>query len=205
MMHAQSRPGRSERWRALGILLGVLALAYLLLLHPWWTRPMLHLGDEIKDLGERDARVQALLQQAPEIAARLSRFEADSAAGFMPEANVQLATAALVRHLETTVQRASPGNRSCAISNRTPLADPRPERFARALVQVRLVCGNAELATVLHALEHGHPRLFVDNLNIIAQRQSRLGSSSGGLDVSFELYGYLQPDPGADVESGHVR
>jgi len=202
MTRMQPTPERGARWRALGILLSVLGVAYLALLHPWWTQPMLRLGGEIENLREREARVQALLQQAPEIAARLSRLEGAHAAGFMSEANVQLATAALVRHLETTVQQASPGNRSCAISNRTPLAEPRPERFARALVQVRLVCGNTELVAVLHALERGHPRLFVDNLSIIAQRQPRLGGSGGGLDVSFELYGYLQPS--LDEETAHA-
>ena len=38
------------------------------------------------------------------------------------------------------------------------------------VVQVRLRCGNPQLAQVLHSLESGAPRLFVDNLNLIAQR-----------------------------------
>ena len=50
---------------------------------------------------------------------------------------------------------------------------------------------------MLHALEAGTPRMFVDNLNVLAQRyffmpgQSR--SQSGGLDVSFDLYGHIAP------------
>jgi general secretion pathway protein M len=48
-------------------------------------------------------------------------------------------------------------------------------------------------------VESGTPRLFVDNLNILAQRYffapGRGGNQSGGLDVSFDLYGYLRPLP----------
>jgi general secretion pathway protein M len=64
-------------------------------------------------------------------------------------------------------------------------------------VQVRLRCGTPELAAVLHALESGSPRLFVDNLNILAQRYffmpGQNANQAGGLDVSFDLYGYLRP------------
>jgi len=202
-MSARPEPAisRSDRWRALGLLLGALALAYGLLIHPWWTLPMLRLGDDINALRERAARVQALLAQAPEIASAVVELQDDTAAapGFLREANVQLATAALVQHLETTVREISPGNRSCAIMNRTPLADPRAGRFQRAAVQVRLACGNAELGAVLYALESGHPRLFIDNLNVIAQRQQRpaSGGGGGGVDVSFDLYGYLPPSAAA--------
>jgi len=192
---------RSERWRALGLLFAALALVYCVLIHPWWTLPMLRLGDDVNALRERDARVQALLAQAPEIESSLAQLQADTAdaPGFLREANVQLATAALVRHLETTVREVSPGNRSCQVMNRTPLADPRAGRFQRAAVQVRLACGNAELGAVLYALESGQPRLFVDNLSIIAQRQQRpaSGGGGGGVDVSFDLYGYLPPSTAA--------
>jgi general secretion pathway protein M len=119
--------------------------------------------------------------------------------GFLPEATPELATAGLVQRLEGVVAQASPGNRSCAITNRSPMTDQRPERFPRVTVQVRLRCGAPELAAVLHELESGSPRAFVDNLNILAQRyfympgQGR--ASSGGLDVSFDLYGYIRPRP----------
>jgi len=199
------RISRAERWRALGVLLGALALAYGVLIHPWWTVPMLRLGDELAVLRERDARIRALLGQEAQIQATLAQLQADHAGadapGFMPEANVQLATAALVQRLENAVRAASPGNRSCAVLNRTPLTEPSAERFPRAAVQVRLACGNAELGRVLHALESGHPRLFVDHLSVFAQRRTRLASSGsgGGVEAGFELYGYLAPR-GASID-----
>lgn len=190
-----------DRWLALAILAGALALAYLLLVHPWWTAPMLRTNADIAALQQRDLRVRMELRQAPAVQQRLEQARAQTSRvpGFMPEANVQLATAALVQRLESAVLEASPGNRSCAITNRSPMTDARRDRFPRAAVQVRLNCGNPELTAVLHSLESGSPRLFVDNLNILAQRFQFTGNqtSGGGLDVSFDLYGYLQPAPGA--------
>ncbi len=189
-----------DRWLALGLLLAVLLLAYTVFVHPWWTAPMLQLGERIDALQQRDQRIRAQLKQAPEVARRLAEATQRQATtpGFLPEGSAELATAGLIQRLEQVVGEASPGNRSCAITNRSPLAGQRAsERFTRVVVQVRLRCGNAELAQVLHSLESGAPRLFVDNLNVLAQRMyfapGVRNTGEGGLDVSFDLYGYLPP------------
>jgi general secretion pathway protein M len=198
-------PADRDRWLALGLLLAVLGLAYLLLVHPWWTVPMLATGDRVAALQERELRLRTELQQAPEVQRRLQQVQAEQRRrpGFLPEETPERATAGLVQRLETVVAQASPGNTSCAISNRSPLAESRPERFPRVTVQVRLRCGAPELASVLHALESGTPRMFVDNLNVLAQRYFFLpgqGRAQGaGLDVSFDLYGYIAPPPGREV------
>jgi general secretion pathway protein M len=191
-----------DRWVALGLLVAALALAYFVLLHPWWTVPMLGVESRIDDLQQRELRVRTQLQQAPEVEKRLAQVQAANRnrPGFLPEATPELATAGLVQRLEAVVQQASPGNRSCAITNRSPLTETRPaERFPRVSVQVRLRCGAPELASVLHALEGGSPRVFVDNLNILAQRYfympGQARANSGGLDVSFDMYGYIPPRP----------
>jgi len=200
-----------DRWLALGLLLGVVLLAYLVLIHPWWTQPMRALGSRIDTLQERELRVRRELEQAPQVRAELERARAamDEVPGFMPQAGVELATAALVQRLESAVLEASPGNRSCAISNRSPIAGQRSDRYPRATVQVRLRCGNPELVAVLHALETGTPRLFVDNLNILSQRHTlAAGATSGGIDVSFDLSGYVLPpagSPPAGTASGNAR
>lgn len=197
-----------DRWLALGILAGLLLLAYLVLVHPWWTVPMLEVEGRIDDLQQRDLRARMELRQAPEVDKRLQavRAEAERVPGFMPQRSPELATSALVQRLETAVLEASPGNRSCAIINRSPLTEARQQRFPRVAVQVRLRCGNPELATVLHSLESGSPRLFIDNLNVLTlgNFRSRRGMETqggGGLDVSFDLYGYLQPAPGAATDA----
>lgn len=207
-----TQPFDRDRWIALGLLLAALALAYGLLVHPWWTVPMRAVNERIEGLRERDLRLRMQVAQAPQVTARLTQVMQRLAnePGFLPESSTELATAGLVQRLETVVAQASPGNRSCAITNRSPLAEPGRERFARVVVQVRLNCGSPELAAVLHSLESGAPRLFVGNLNVLARRYffapgatgNTGGSRDGGLDVSFDLYGYLRPDatvPAANV------
>ncbi len=195
-----------ERWIALGLLAGVLLVAYFALIHAWWTVPMLELQDRIDGLQERDARARATLAQAPEIRKRLAavREQAARVPGFMAESTTEQATAGLIQRLDTAVLEASPKNRSCAIQTRSPITEPRKERFPRAVVQVRLRCGTPELAAVLHSLESGSPRLFVDNLNITAQRfyfTPEQAPTSGGLDVSFDLYGYVAPPAGGTPDA----
>jgi general secretion pathway protein M len=187
-----------DRWLALGLLGLALLLAYAVLVHPWWTVPMLDAGERVKSLQERELRLRMQLQQAPQVAQRLGQLRAGQAdrPGFLPESNPELATASLIQRLETAVAQASPGNRSCIITNRSPLEADTRERYTRVVVQVRLRCGTPELAAVLHSLESGAPRLFIDNLNVLAQRMyfspgRGPPDNSGGLDVSFDLYGYL--------------
>ncbi|MEO8364749.1 MAG: type II secretion system protein GspM [Pseudoxanthomonas sp.] len=188
-----------DRWLALGLLLAVLAVVYLLLVHPWWTAPMMQVDQDIADSRDRELRVRTQLQQAPQVEKQLAAALAQQAKrpGFLAEASTELATAGLVQRLENVVVQASPGNRSCAITNRSPMPQATRERFDRVVVQVRLRCGTPELAAVLHSLESGTPRLFVDNLNVLSQHYSYLanmgGGNSAGLEVSFDLYGYLRP------------
>lgn len=186
-----------DRWLALGLLVTVLLLGYLVLVHPWWTQPMLEVNERIQALRERELRVRTQLQQAPAVEKQLAAALALQAQrpGFLGEASTELATAGLVQRLESVVKEASPGNRSCGIANQSPLPQAAGERFARVAVQVRLRCGTPELAAVLHALESGSPRLFVDNLNILSSNYAYMApeGGTGGLDVTFDLYGYLKP------------
>lgn len=201
-----------DRWLALGLLAATLALAYLVLVHPWWTVPMLAQSERIDTLQQRELRARMQLQQATQVRQALARVreQQQRSAGFLPESTAELATAGLIKRLETVVAEASPGNRACAIANRSPLTEPGSERYVRVAVQVRLRCGVPETAAVLHALESGAPRLFVDNLNMLAQRYFAMADQagqqgSGGLDVSFDLYGYLRPAPNAARSPGAAR
>ena len=190
-----------DRWVALALLLAVLALGYALLVHPLWTRPMLEVGERIDGLRERELRLRMREQQVPLVQERLRELEASQGdrPGFLVADTPELATAGLVQRLESAVSEVSPGNRSCAISNRSPLRPDHGGAYVRVAVEVRLVCGTAELAAVLHALESGSPRLFVDNLDVLAQRMYGAGGATpqdtGGVDASFDLSGYL-PVPG---------
>lgn len=194
-MPVQTTP--RDRWLALALLLAVLALAYLLLVHPFFTVPWRAIDQEIVALQERQHRVQVQIDQRPEVSARLQQVQQAlrERPGFLPEATAEAAAAALSSRVQDVVLSASPGNRGCVVSNRTPMPDNRTEAsYVRVALQVRLRCGVDETASVLHALETGAPRLFVENLNMLAQRFQQSTEEAGtGLDVSFELIGYLQP------------
>ena len=198
-----------ERWLALGLALTTALLAYALLIHPWWTVPMQETNARITQLQERNQRLLAQVAQQGLVQKRLQQAQQALASqpGFLPEPTVELATAGLVQRLETVVAQASPGHRSCAISNRSPVPQQAKEAYTRVTVQVRLRCGTPELTAVLHALEAGTPRLFIENLNVLAQRffftgaAAEGGGADGGLDVSFDLVGYLRP-AGLDAAVG---
>jgi len=189
---------KRDRWLALGLLAAALALAYGVLIHPWFTVPMGEVEDRIDTARERELRLRMQIKQAPQVQQRLQQARTALARtpGFLTERSPELATAALVQRLEAVVAQASPGKRACEITNRSPLQEPARENYPRVTVQVRLRCGTPELANVLHALEGGTPRLFVGNLNVLAQRVffgPGQSGSQGGLDVSFDLYGYMPP------------
>lgn len=193
-------PPARDRWLALALLLIVLGLAYLLLVHPWFTVPWRAIDQEIVALQERQQRVQAQLDQQPQVEARLRevRDSLRQRPGFLGESTAEGAAAALGARVQDAVLSASPGNQACVVSNRTPMPDNRSDAtHTRVAMQVRLRCGVEEMANVLHTLETGSPRLFVENLNILAQRFQQSPDEAGtGLDVSFELVGYLQPGTG---------
>ena len=194
-----------DRWLALALLATVVALAYLLVVHPLFTAPLRAADDRIAGLLQRDARARGVLAQRALIDQRMAQLgAAGGTAGFLSEPTAELATAALIQQLERVVAEASPGNRGCAIVNRAPEENrlQAAERYRRVAVQVRLRCGNAETLTVLHMLESTRPYLFVDLLSITAQRFFAVPGANqpqeGGLDVNFQLYGYLLPtaEPG---------
>jgi general secretion pathway protein M len=187
-----------DRWLAVGLLAAALALAYAVLIYPWFTVPLQAVEDRIDTARERELRLRMQIKQSPLVQQRLQQARAVLARtpGFLPESSPELATAALVQRLETVVSQASPGRRACEITNRSPLQEPSREKYPRVTVQVRLRCGTPELANVLHSLEGGAPRLFVGNLNVLGQRvffNPGQSGMQGGLDVSFDLYGYLKP------------
>ncbi len=189
-----------ERWRTAGWLLLAVLLAYLLLVHWWFTAPMSELGSEVRDLAAQAQSLRAEVAQRPALEQQLARLQAyeTNHPGFLPEASQELASAGLVQRLEQVVATASPNPNACQITARTPAQASATEPYARVVVQVRLRCGMGELAAVLHALESNDPQLFIDNLDLLSRRSylAATPDNSGAMDVSFDLYGYLRSLPG---------
>jgi general secretion pathway protein M len=191
-----TRPA-TERWRAFGATLAILLLAYLVLLHWWFTAPMLQMGGEIEEMRTQELQLRSEAAQRPKLEQRLAQVRAFEAGnpGFLPEENKELASAGLVQKLQQVVAAASPNPNACQITAQTPTDMPSKEPFPRVMVQVRLRCGMAELGAVLHALESGSPQLFIDNLDLLSRRSYLVAGSSdagGAIDVTMDLYGYLK-------------
>jgi general secretion pathway protein M len=185
-----------DRSRTLALAFAVLLLGYLVLLHWWFTAPMLRMGGEIEVLRAQEQSLRLESAQRPKLEQRLAQVRAFEAGnpGFLPEANKELASAGLVQRLQQVVSSASPNPNACQITAQTPTDMPTQEPFPRVMVQVRLRCGMRELSAVLHALESGSPQLFIDNLDLLSRRSYLVagGENAGALDVSFDLYGYLK-------------
>ena len=189
----------AERWRVLGFVALGIALLYLLLVHWWFTAPMLSMGEQIRELRDQEQALRAQAAQRPQLEARLAEVRQFEAAnpGFLPENSKELASAGLVQRLQQVVSAASPNPNACQITAQTPTDMPSQEPYPRVMVQVRLRCGMGEFAAVLHALESGSPQLFIDNLDLLSRRSYlTAGGDSVGLDVSFDLYGYLKTAQG---------
>lgn len=196
-----ARLERSRLLRGFGGLLVLGGLAYGALLHWWWTAPMLAMGEEIAALRDEELALRMESSQRDELRTRLlalvQQFE-QGQPGFLPEANRELAGAALVQRVEAVLATASPG-KHCKLTARTPVESNAKEPFMRVMVQVRLNCDMADLAAVLHALESGSPQLFVDNLDLLSRREflGAAEAAGGNMDVSFDLYGYLKTSAAA--------
>lgn len=203
-----SARARTERWLALLLLLAALVLVYFVGLHWWWTAPQLALGQQIEELRLQEQRLRMHATQMPELQDRLAGLQERqaAAAGFLREANAELATAGLIQRLEEVMQQTVPDRQRCQLTGRTPTAGQSQERFPRITIQVRLRCGMEDVGKVLHALESGQPELFVDNLLISARQAGRRrgpGVQEGAeLEVAFDLYGYLGSRGGGQRPGG---
>lgn len=194
----------AERLRPL-LLLGVAAaLGYVLLVHWWWTVPMLALGDRIAAVRDEELALRMEGQQIPDLQARLAEVRAAEAAnpGFLAEPDKDLATAALVQRLESDVRRVAPNPVACEVVARTPIEAASSDPYPRVTVNIRLRCDAGTLGALLHALESGSPQLFVDNMalnSMAAFFGGGAGQADSRVDVVFDLYGYLRPPPPAPV------
>ncbi len=193
-----SASAQAMRWKVFAIIGLIAVLAYFLLVHWWFTAPMLSMGEQISDLRTQELQYRMEASQRNALEKKLAEVRQQQAATphFLPEANKELASAALVQRLEQVVKTASPNPNACQIVARTPTDNPIKEDFQRVTVQVRLRCGMTETSSILHSLEGGSPQLFIDNLELLSRASyNNLGQPGGAVDVTFDLFGYIQAAP----------
>ncbi len=194
----------SERWKVLAVLALTVLLAYLLFVHWWFTAPMMGMGDQINQLRDQELQSRMEASQRPALEKKLGEVRQQQAQTphFLPEANKELASAALVQRLEQVVSAASPNPNACQITARTPTDNILSEDFQRVTVRVNLRCGMAEMASIMHSLEGGSPQLFIDNLELLSRSSyNNSGPAGGAVEVVFDLFGYIQSPPEKQAKS----
>jgi general secretion pathway protein M len=188
----------SERWKVFAVLALIAVLAYFVLVHWWFTAPMMGMGEQINQLRDQELQYRMEASQRSALEKKLVdvRQQQSLSPHFLPEANKELASAALVQRLEQVVSAANSNPNACQITARTPTENALKEDFQRVTVQVRLRCGMTEMANIMHSLEGGSPQLFIDNLELLSRASyNNSGPIGGAVEVVFDLFGYIQAPP----------
>ena len=189
---------RRDRWLALALLLAVLGLAYLLLVHPGSpsrcvrSMPMSPPCANASRACRRSCSSSRRSNSAFALPARHCRRP-----GFLREARRSCRRCG--RPAAGCGGDGQPGQPQ--LHHQQPhAADRQPaRRRVRARRHAGALLRGGRTGHRAAQPETGSPRLFVDNLNLIAQRFQQSPNESGlGLDVSFELAGYLLPGAAAD-------
>ncbi len=188
--------------KVLAVVLALIALmlVYLLGLHWWFVAPLREYRNQIVELRDEEARFRAMAQQRYTITQALAQVRAfeEENPGFLPQANFDLAAAALIGRLQEQIDGLRAGE-ACLLVSRTPSRNPPRARgedapaFEKVTVKVRMRCEMEYFGSLLHGLESGSPQLFVAELTIVGRRapNTRNQDNQGSLDVNFDMYGYL--------------
>ena len=176
---------------ALLLLLGLVAAAVLL---PWWSQMRIY-EERIEELTDRWQRFQNMNARRPLLEARLKQInQRHQTNNYTIEAATPAVAAA---NLQKAVKQAVESSGGQLVSTQN-LPQVMEEGHARIAIRVRMNSDMGVLAEVLHNLEGGRPLLFVENLTIRARKAYRRRGvkkvRQQGLDIKFELSGYLRED-----------
>jgi general secretion pathway protein M len=196
---------REQRIAALGLLALLLAAVYGLLVHSWFTGPMLEMGERLATLGEQQQRYTALLGQRDGLRQRLQqeRVASSDAGSLLPGQDSSAAAAELMQRVSAQVKRLEKVGPGCVVVQRMPIiAEPLADAAYRPVkLSLDLECAIEPLTQLLHSLEYARPLLLVDQLDIARARQAEGKPAGGRLTVHLLITGYMAagPTPGAAV------
>ncbi|MDD5034550.1 MAG: type II secretion system protein GspM [Methylococcaceae bacterium] len=180
---------------ALGLLIGVLILAYVAVLNPLMAIG----GDYSERIEELEFKLQKMRKTAAEKEHWLKRLEEIKQQGETEGRFISRDTAALASaDLQTRIKEAVNQAGGELISTQV-IPERKEEQFTRIAVKLRMTGSTPMLRDVLHAFESGNPILFVENLNIrpirIIQPQlpgAKAPKVADKLSVDFDVVGYMR-------------
>lgn len=186
----------ASRTVALALLIGLGVAAYGLVVDPL-MRSYRETDAAIAQASLSLARYEAIAGSGSQFEAQLDRLERHQAQSgiYLTGATDALAAAKLQEKVSATIQENGGNLRSIQILPVESDGD-----FRRVAVRVRINARIEPLFRILYSLEAGEALLFIDNLDIKADRRRRRkqGSQSSPddptLSVRFDLFGYLKPE-----------
>lgn len=182
-----------SRLLALGLLLGVLALLYLVI-----VAPLAGLAQEYNESAEsaqfRLEKLRRVAAQKNGLIQRLEQVRADAQNddSFLARTTAALASAELQTQIKQAVSEAGGELTSTQV-----IPEHHEERFTRVGVKVRMNGSTDVLKDVLYRFESARPFLFVENLNIRPIRMPRNPALKNQpmpdkLSVDFDVVGYMR-------------
>lgn len=183
-------------WVALGLLIAVLGIVYLVFFHLPFVSVHMEQNERIATLKEQLNRYRVAAAQRPELEEQLERVRRYQRTNdyFLRESSRGQAAAQLTNRLKQLVQANARTENSCRVLSTQPQQSREAEQFERVTVETRLRCDIEDMLPVLYELENGVPLVFLDDITI---NQQRIRARGGGyrdvfLDVRFKMYGYLR-------------
>lgn len=193
---------RASRLTAIGLLVAVVGLVYLVFFHFTFVQPWLAAGDRIQELEQQLARYRSVAAQRAELERQLEKVRTFQKTNdyFLTGASANLAGAQLSRRLKQIIASRTPSGSQCRVTTTTALPNREPERFVRVSVGVHMRCELEGLRKVLYALESGSPFVFLDNVMLSQQctYQRGGGCRERYMMADFNMYGYLRKRGGTD-------
>ena len=183
-------PAAVHRALALALLVGLVGLAYAVLLSPLWHRYQRVRGEVIEHVAQT-AHMLTVAQDAQRLVEQRDELSSQGDWGryFIQGAHPTLAAAALQRRVESIVKQS--GGR---LSSTQVLRPEEEQDYLKVAIRVRLALDTSALQQVLYELEGRPPLLTVEALTIIARRSRdarRTHDDPFDLDVQFQVSGWM--------------
>lgn len=187
-----------------GRMLAVIMLAIVVLViylggvHWTFVSPHLQYFSQMSELRDQQLRFRRIVGEQSELdrrAVEVAGYEKDNQA-FLPEADINAASANLIQRLKQAVTAHAPDANRCQVVSTQPYSGGEEELYKRVTIQARMRCDMEPMLSINYELENGKPYLFIDQVMIYRQQ---VYVPPGGkkvapppLDIRFNLTGYVR-------------
>lgn len=189
---------KDGRLLAVILLAIVVLIVYLVGVHWWFVSPHLQYFEQMSELRDQQIRFRRIVGEQSELdrrAVEVAGYEKDNQA-FLPEADINAASANLIQRLKQAVSTNAADSNRCQVVSTQPYSGGEEELYKRVTIQVRMRCDMEPMLSINYELENGKPYLFIDQVMIYRQQ---VYVPPGGkkvapppLDIRFNLTGYVR-------------